>query len=765
MSNEDFEYYQQQDDFEDFQPYLDSEPIEIDEQALPAFKTDFSNIIIVDDIPVVASREKYSKLLTVLLKVYGQVYANVKESDIYMPFDETRSTSFGFCTITFPNADIAKNAIDLTQGTVLGKNVFKVNLYTDLEIYDKISENDVAPELTNFHARPECDGWLKDPQVRDQFSIRHNRETEIMFMNTTAQDPPSLVYGGEREKVRDSKGHEKVWCELTTEWSPQGTYFVTFHTAGVRLWGGNDFRPLGKFGHLKVEEISFSTCENYLTTYRLFDQNPQLDPKEAIIVWDVRTGQKLRTFPLRSPLDKKLFAQAVIQIEDPRTFKKIEKTVRGKIKDFDRDMYSIEEGNVVHERIEASAIKAMQDPNKLKWSADGQFFARVSADMISIYRINNTPASPQDSKVELLDSKSFAAQDVLDFVWSPKANLISYWSPAVGNHPALISIVQIPERREIGSRKLVDVIDGKMLWQSEGDYLCVYMTKTQNKKKTYVFLFFRLNVAGVPVEQLELLEQINQVSWEPAGDRIAISHGDARNPTISFYSMTLKTTVTAKTKSGALNTTVTKSNQVTHLYSKTGVQCNDIQWSPAGNFIALTYFASDCCRFELHDVEGNISLGTRQHDRGNRLYWDPSGRYIATCTITEIRNNAARGHMDDGVNFYHFQGSLVYQLKKEKLNVFQWRPRPQLLTAAEKKAVSKGLRKYEKMFEDEDKKRKEALNKEIREARFQLAKEFITLRNKNRAINAQLKPLRVQSRGGYDSDDDRNYEIIIVDGR
>lgn len=744
MSQSDLDYYKSQSDYEDFKQYLDEEPIIIDEAAVPAFKPDFSSIIIVDDIPVV-TREKMPKLIGVLFKLYSQV-ASIKESDIYMPFDEEKNTSFGCCTISFPDKELAEQALTLTQGYTLGKNVFKVNRYSDLEVYDKISADDKPPALEDFHYRPDTASWLKDPAVRDQFAIRYGRETEINFFNTTISEAPSLVYGGERERTVPGR----VWCELQIEWSPQGTYFATFHAQGVKLWGGSDFQPLGKFMHPKVEEISFSPCENYIITYRHSDV-PNLDPNEAIIVWDVRTGLKVRAFALRSPLDTKFFAQATVQVEDSKTFKKIDKLVRGKIKDYRNNTFSIEEGNTVYEDINASLVKPMQEPNRLKWSSDGRYFARLGPDMISIYSTYTGL---------LLNSKSFAAPDILDFAWSPRDNNLAYWAPAVGNHPALISIVNITDndRTVIGSRKIVEVTEGKMVWHNEGNYLAVYMSKSQAKKKSFVFLFFRLRRAGVPVEQIELNEQnIHKVCWEPGGDRVAIAHGDARNPVISFYSMTTKTTTPGK---GNAQAQVRVADQVSLLFTKAGQQVNDIQWSPAGNFVTLAYFATECCRFEILDVANNLSSGIRQHDRCNRLSWDPSGRFVASATITELRNTNARGHIDDGVNFYHFQGHLIYQLKKEKVFSFQWRPRPQLLNAEEKKDVAKKLKSYERQFEREDKDRRDSVNREMRAARFQMAKEFMQWRNRNRSTNAALKPARRQLRDGYDSDDDRNYEVV-----
>lgn len=748
MSGTDLSYYKSYDDYENFAPYLDEEPVVVDDSSLPPFKPDFSSAIIVDDIPKV-TQDKVTRLKEALVKIYAQV-APVSEADIYMPFDDAENISYGFCFIKFPSKELAEIAVKATQGYKLGKNIFKVNSYADFDALEPLTENDEPPKLLDFNARPDISTWLKDAQCRDQFSVRYGRETEIYWMNTTSGEPASKVYGGEREK--DSKG--RVWCESTIEWSPQGTFFATFHNPGIKLWGGDDFKAFGRFMHTKVEELSFSPCEKYMITYRL-TEHPNCDPNEAIIVWDVRTGVKLKSFGLKSPFDKGMHVQASITVED-KNFKKIDKVIRGKVKDYNDDEkeFSIEDGNVVYEKIPLRAVTALQDPNKLKWSADGNYFARVGPDMTSVY---TTPT------VNLLDRKSVLTKDVLDFVWSPRTNLFSYWSPAVGNYPARVNILRIPDRQEICSKNFFDVTDGKMIWQNEGDYLCTHMVKSQGKKKSYVLAFFRVKDSGVPVELLELSEPIIQIAWEPSGDRCAIAYGDTRNPTVSFYSMINQNVVTKAIPGATKTAAPTVRNELTHLFTKNNVKCHDIQWSPSGGFVALAYFATDGCGFELIDVDTGNTMASRHHERGNKLCWDPSGRFITTATITELRNAYSVGHSEDGVNFYHFQGNLFYQFKREKLYSFAWRPRPKdLLTADEKKKVIKNLGKYSKKFEKEDRARKEELNAELQAHRFKVASEFLQWRNKNRAISAQLKPLRVALRDGYDSDDDRNYEIITM---
>lgn len=105
--------------------------------------------------------------------------------------------------------------------------------------------------------------------------------------------------------------------------------------------------------HQKVEDLSFSPCENYLITYRYL-LHPNLDPDEAIIVWDIRSGAKLRKMSLKNPLDLKFQVQAVIHYEDKQK-KQIEKVVRGRVKAYEGDSnsgyFTIEEGTTIHEKV------------------------------------------------------------------------------------------------------------------------------------------------------------------------------------------------------------------------------------------------------------------------------------------------------------------------------------------------------------------------------------------------------------------------------
>ena len=651
--------------------------------------------------------------------------------------------------MNFKSVDEAEKAVSATNGFQLDrKHQFIVTLYTDFDKYSSVPDVYVPPEPPAFRPRPDPISWLTDHLGRDQFVLRYGDETEIFWANLNQGEDPQLVYGGEREKQSG-----KQWTELYVQWSPQGTYLATFHAQGIKLWGGPTFEPHGRFNHPQVEAMDFSPCENYLVTYR-FDQNPVNNPLESLIIWDIKNSVKLRCFEFKNPLEPKF--QVMTTISEEKAGKRTERIVRGRVVEYLPEYlcFTIAEGNITHEKIPADKVTPLQDPNRLKWSSDGHYLARMGCDTILVYELPS---------MTLLDKKSIAAKDVTEFVWSPKSNMISYWSPAAGNHPALINIIQLPERKDICSRKLFDVLDGHMVWQSEGDYLCVHMTKITGKKKNFVLMIFRVREPEVPVELLELADPILHMSWEPSGERFAVVHGEPRKATVSFYSTAgLSGKGQADSAKGVVAAAGKPKKEVVSLFSLPEKQCNDVIWSPAGGIAALAFFAPDACLFDLHDIDNNVSLASRRHDRCNRLVWDPSGRVIASCTLTAIRSTAFRAIADDGYNLYTFQGAPLCQIRKERLYQFQWRPRPKdVLSSEEKKKIIKNLRKYEKIFDKEDSIRREQLDSAVLEVRRKQAAEFLAIVRKRKEEVAKYKEQRIALRDGYDSDDDAHFEVDI----
>jgi translation initiation factor 3 subunit B len=136
---------------------------------------------------------------------------------------------------------------------------------------------------------------------------------------------------------------------------------------------------------------------------------------------------------------------------------------------------------------------------------------------------------------------------------------------------------------------------------------------------------------------------------------------------------------------------------------------------------------------------------------------------IVSCTINPLKQERiTRAHPDDGFVIFSFQGNILCQIRKERLFQFEWRPRPRdLLNQEDKKKIIKNLKKYERLFEKEDRLRKEELDQELYAHRRRTATEFLMMVQHNKRVNAGLKMKRVIARNGYDSDDESNYMIEI----
>lgn len=283
-------------------------------------------------------------------------------------------------------------------------------------------------------------------------------------------------------------------------------------------------------------------------------------------------------------------------------------------------------------------------------------------------------------------------------------------------------------------------------------------------------MFFRCCDVGIPVEILELPETVYDVQWEPQGKRVCIVHGDQRSPTISFYSMggtkessAIAVANSVVAKGGAGNKKTEDKEELALLFQLKDKPCNrEVNWSPAGGVVVIANVQSDSAIFDLHDVDNNVTMATRKHDRCTRICWDPAGRIIATATITDLRQgDKVRGQAEDGYNLYTFQGTPLVQVRKEKLYQFAWRPRPkELLSPQERKKIMKDLKKYEKIFDKEDRAKKMELNEAVNIERRSIAEEFLRYMSNRTAAYRATRADRMALRDGYDSEDDSNYQIV-----
>lgn len=310
-----------------------------------------------------------------------------------------------------------------------------------------------------------------------------------------------------------------------------------------------------------------------------------------------------------------------------------------------------------------------------------------------------------------------------------------------------------------------------MVWQNEGSYLGVKVTRhTKSKKTLYNNLeLFRIEDQGIPVEMLDVKDAVMAFAWEPNGSRFAMIHAENPSSTkvnVSFYDMN-KTISEQKKPNAAKKKDSTSSiiKEVNKIETLEGKQCNCLFWSPAGKNLLLASLGDSASgTLEFYDVETK-ALTIKEHYRANQVMWDPSGRTVATVVSQPITGGHYKFAMDNGYILWNFQGKQITQQSYETFYQLQWRPREILLTKTDISNVMKNLKKYEKQFDNAD--------KELSRARFlEETKGKRILRSAYRERVALLSEYKKQQRarriellGGYDSDDENNYveKVITVE--
>uniref|UniRef100_A0A8C7MKJ4 Eukaryotic translation initiation factor 3 subunit B n=3 Tax=Salmoninae TaxID=504568 RepID=A0A8C7MKJ4_ONCKI len=600
------------------------------------------SVVVVDNVPQVGP-ERLEKLKNVIHKIFSKFGKITNE--FYPTVDGPEGLTKGYIFLEYGAPTQALEAVKNADGYKLDKqHTFRVNVFTDFDKYMSISDEWETPEKQPFKDFGNMRHWMEDPDCRDQYSVIYESGERTAIFNNDAKDP---IVSEERAR----------WTETYVRWSPKGTYLATFHQRGIALWGGEKFKQIQRFSHQGVSLIDFSPCERYVVTF-----SPLMDTKEdpqAIIIWDILTGQKKRGFHCESSAHWPIF----------------------------------------------------------KWSHDGKFFARMTQDTLSIYE---TPS------MGLLDKKSLKISGIKDFSWSPGDNIIAFWVPEDKDIPARVTLMQLPSRQEIRVRNLFNVVDCKLHWQRQGDYLCVKVDRTPKGTQGVVtnFEIFRMREKQVPVDV-----SIIAFAWEPNGSKFAVLHGESPRINASFYHVK---------NNGKI--------ELIKMFDKQ--QANSIFWSPQGQFMVLAGLRSMNGALAFVDTSDCTMMNMVEHYMASDVEWDPTGRYLVTSVSWWSHK------VDNAYWLWTFQGRLLQKNNKDRFCQLLWRPRPAtLLTQDSIKVIKKDLKKYSKIFEQKDRLSQSKASRELVDKRRSMMEDYRTYREAALQQHHEQKIARLQLRGGVDTDE------------
>ncbi|XP_075421716.1 eukaryotic translation initiation factor 3 subunit B [Ascaphus truei] len=363
-----------------------------------------------------------------------------------------------------------------------------------------------------------------------------------------------------------------------------------------------------------------------------------------------------------------------------------------------------------------------------KWSYDGKFFARMTPDTLSIFE---TPS------MGLLEKKSLKISGIKEFSWSPGGNIIAFWVPEDKDIPARVTLMQLPSREEIRVRNLFNVVDCKLHWQKNGDYLCVKVDRTPKGTQGMVtnFEIFRMREKQVPVDVVEMKDGIIAFAWEPNGSKFAVLHGEVPRISVSFYHVK---------NNGKIDLIKTYDKQ----------QANTIFWSPQGQFLVLAGLRSMNGALAFVDTSDCTIMNIAEHYTASDVEWDPTGRYVVTSVSWWSHK------VDNAYWLWTFQGRLLQKNNKDRFCQLLWRPRPQTLLGQEEiKTIKKDLKKYSKIFEQKDRLSQTKASKELVDRRRTMMEEYKSYRELANKMYLDQKEERLELRGGVDTDElDSNVE-------
>ncbi|EEA07351.1 uncharacterized protein CMU_002220 [Cryptosporidium muris RN66] len=555
----------------------------------------FSKTFVVAGLPIVKA-DKYDRFVRAVRTIMNQTLKlrRIEYNENFLleiPQDENGNT-LGFGLLTFENNFQAEAACHALSKAPFDKQTCLITFMFD-DIEKILSKDDVSTEYLHslypppsLFARDDVRDWLMESRCKENFVIRYQNSTEI-YSYDSIQRKPELVYDGER-----AKEGKRVWTDFSVQWSPMGSYLVTFHRQGVALWSGDNWDKKVRFEHKDVKFIDFSPNEEYLLTWDGSPSDTRYD--RAIRIWHVLSGRLLRSFSTPSV------------------------SLKG------------------------------SDNQFFLWSPSGNYLAYCSdKSELFVYESStmNLIEEPETGRKAPL---KYALQF---FDWSPEENNLSVWCPERGDTPGRLTLLSIPSRKELAIKNVFNVREASVYWQPKGHYMClkalVSRKAGKKAKKEYTQLeIFRVKEKNIPVDTIHVEGvTVRYFSWECSNRfAIVVSDDNTHSQSLRFYQVNSTQTdfVTSFNLTNSIDVIqwsplgsyfvlggsggtltfcqLTSENKFDILQKDEHFMCNLIQWDPTGRYVTTAFQSKIAEGAYKYSTETGYTIWSFQ---GRQLYNSP----------------------------------------------------------------------------------------------------------------------------------------------
>lgn len=298
---------------------------------------------------------------------------------------------------------------------------------------------------------------------------------------------------------------------------------TTVHTPGVVLWGGPEFTKIRRFPHHDVEWLEYSPSEKYLVTY-----SSKSDPEEAYIIWDVVTGEKVKTFK------KTREFQAFQWSHDDKYFSRLQE---GLITVYETPSCTI---------LGKSSIKMNKAVTLYRWSPVNNILACY------VPEVENTPARVAllniPDRTELNQKIMYGVQDC-KLHWHPQGNYLAVEvNVAAAKGKKAYTSFEIFSLREKGipvdNLKMEDTCIG-FDWEPRGKRFGIVHTEDASSTTRYNVSFYTLETKQVKLIATLEKRQANELHWSPTGRICVLAGIRSPNGIFEFYDVQEKQTLAA----------------------------------------------------------------------------------------------------------------------------------------------------------------------------------------------------------------------------